>query len=394
MEWSMKMFGSERFQDVARNHTLILPQEPGSAQRSRFMFTNALPISNIGTTDGEGIATTVEAEINGTVDAVSPPRLAGAVSVVPQHAPAPSSSAVGTPSPVGVWGGPALPRRSGADGPGFPARSPILVHPPVLDSREVVMSDQAAAILESSLDVSSQNSHIVAPRQAVISPMTTQTPHLAPALLAPGFSQATTPREAPPLAHNLTAAPHSQIPRAAQTVSVDSSSSTGPAEDARSTYKTRVPGETVGQSRRNSIEGAPDVILTLGGSGYELSKQPDISVQLPTTTSSTSALPTTPTTSLDDLIVPSSQQSLEEVLTIPPETDTVVSKGSGISRFAPRVIPKFNHNWSDFPSWFHNRKRLDAVLDVEAGDLWKKLIGLWLQQERRLAFGLDDKIVS
>jgi hypothetical protein len=65
-----------------------------------------------------------------------------------------------------------------------------------------------------------------------------------------------------------------------------------------------------------------------------------------------------------------------------------------MSRFAPRVVPKFNDNRSDFPSWFHDRKRLDAVQNVEAGDLWKKLIGLWLQQERRLAFGLNEKIVS
>ena len=67
---------------------------------------------------------------------------------------------------------------------------------------------------------------------------------------------------------------------------------------------------------------------------------------------------------------------------------------NGISRFTPRVVPKFEMDRSDFPSWFNNHDRLTTILDVAGGDLWKKLIYLWLRQERRLAFGLNEAIVG
>lgn len=192
------------------------------------------------------------------------------------------------------------------------------------------------------------------------------------------------------------------------------------------------------QSRRNSIEGAPDIMLTLGGSGYELvtpSMQPDIpATPPPTTPSSTtpssptpssttpsSTTPSSPAPSLDELVVPSSQHSLEEPLAIPAEveasdsntpptdeaaipsllqslegTSAVPGGGNITSRrfyFAPRVIPDYDIDRSDFPSWLLERDRLDFILSVEAGHLWLKLITTWLRQERRLGFGLNDKIV-
>ena len=377
----MKMFGSEYLRDVVRDHTLTLLPEPGSAQRSKFMFTSAAPASNKDIVDDyDASATTVdEAEIDEISDVAPPLHLAEAVPTTSPRAPTPPPTA-GLSSLGNAIEGPAAspreipehlqPTKSITNNPSLvsseipqfplPTPSPVLVSPPILDSCEAAMLDQAAVVLRPAFDVSSQISQTIAPHQLVNSPMTTQVLQLAPTPPAPGPPQAAT-RQFSPIAL------------------------TGPAA-VSSTFKTREPGVT-SQSRRNSIEGAPDVILTLGGSGYELSGQPDISVALHTAT----AAPTTP---LDDLVIPSSQQSLEGVLTIPPGTDAIISKGSGMSRFAPRVIPEFNHNKSDFPSWLHERKRLDAVLKVEAGDLWKKLIGLWLQQERRLAFGLNDGIVS
>ena len=171
------------------------------------------------------------------------------------------------------------------------------------------------------------------------------------------------------------------------------------------------------RSRRDSIEGAPDIMLTLNGSGYALvnpSAQADISTAPPSTTHSS------PTLS-DGELVPSSECSLEEFLTIPaevgggtssaPRTDelTIPSSPQSLEKahtvsgeanttsshfsFAPRVIPDYNIDRSDFPSWLIERSRLDYVLFVEAGDIWEKLITTWLRQERRLGFGLNDKIV-
>ena len=175
---------------------------------------------------------------------------------------------------------------------------------------------------------------------------------------------------------------------------------------------------TATQSRRNSIEGAPNIMLTLSRAGYELvipSAQSDISTAPPSTVSSSPAL------SPDELIVPSSQRSLEEFLVIPMEVESGVSntpptdelvipsspqslegtptvseganKTSGHFHFAPRVIPDYNIDRSDFPLWLLECGRLDFVLSVEAGDIWERLITTWLRQERRLGFGLDDKIV-
>ena len=410
----MRMFGSEFFQDVVRVHGLTSLPEPGSAQRAKFMFTDVPPVSSTGTMDGCGVSATTadEPEINKILDVISP-HLAEVESTASPQAPTPSPSTTSPSPPRNTIGGPAALSRETSESPRssksitnspslvsskipqFPlsACSPILVHSPVLDSREVAMLDQAAVVLGPTLDVSSQISQAIVPRQLVIFPTTTQIPHLASTPLVPGPSQTTT-RQVSSIAPDLTAASDSQISQAARTNDAGSSPVKGPAEAANSTYKTRVPSGAISQSRRNSIEGVPDVILTLGGTGYELSGQPNISVAPPAATSSTSESPTTLITPPDDLIVPSSQQSLEEVLTIPPGTDAVINKGSGISRFAPRVIPEYDHDQSDFPSWLHKPKRLKAVQDVEAGDLWKKLIGLWLQQERRLAFGLNNKIVS
>jgi len=56
------------------------------------------------------------------------------------------------------------------------------------------------------------------------------------------------------------------------------------------------------------------------------------------------------------------------------------------------VIPTFNIDRSDLPSWLLERGRLDSVLSVEAGEIWEKLITTWLRQERRLGFGLNEQL--
>ncbi|KAF9784807.1 hypothetical protein BJ322DRAFT_1109516 [Thelephora terrestris] len=175
---------------------------------------------------------------------------------------------------------------------------------------------------------------------------------------------------------------------------------------ATSTYKARSkPNVTATTApRRDSIEGAPEIILTLIGSGYELLKQPDVP-SFATSSPPTSSSPTPSTTSFGE-IVPSSQQSLEGFLTIPSDTSLALEHpppshqpldGPSIATerstlLASRITPSYRIDRSDIPSWLIERGRLDSVLMVEAGSLWERLIALWLRQERRLGFGLDEKI--
>ena len=315
-----------------------------------------------------------------------------------------------------------------------------MIAPSVLDSDPVAARHQAA-VLGSNLDTF-QTPHTATPHEVATSSVTPQSAGVVSATSDP-LQVINTNRTASPNSPNLTG------------VTGDA----GTMATGRNTYKIRNQTNTTAgnRTRRDSIEGAPDVVLTLSGSGYELSDEPisstaptsaapSVIVPLGTSTAvpddsivpssqqsleevltipaPTSAAPSvivpldTSTAAPDDSIVPSSQQSLEEVLTIPTETgasffnaslpgkatlplsqtlpggSSINAKHCGSSRFAPRIIPNYQINRSDFPSWFHESRRLDAVLNVEAGGLWEKLIKLWLQQERKLKFGLDPTVVS
>jgi len=197
----------------------------------------------------------------------------------------------------------------------------------------------------------------------------------------------------------------------------------------KGTYRSRnkASAKTANRARRESIEEAPDIILSLGGSGYELA-DPASHQEPPTTLAdSNTDIFVTPSSTppLDGLIVPSSRQSTEEYLTIPTEAMTAdqtppprdnamvspsqqsaeeplavslapktATAASGCFTFALRVIPDYNIDRSDLPSWLFERGRLNYILSVEAGKIWEKLITTWLRQERRLAFGLNEKLVS
>lgn len=147
---------------------------------------------------------------------------------------------------------------------------------------------------------------------------------------------------------------------------------------------------TVTRSWRDSVEGAPDIMMTLGGSGYEVvtrSSPPDASVPPSTTPSSITHTP-------GELTPSSSQYSLEDLLTIPADLEmNPPVMGPKRFHFAPCVIPTYSIDRSDLPSWLIERGRLDYVLSVEGGDIWDKLITTWFRQERRLGFGMNEKIV-
>ena len=246
----------------------------------------------------------------------------------------------------------------------------------------------------------------VTPTQFVISSMIPEAPLVAPPIAIPP-----TVLEPPQVIDPQGLTDRRQVSEPPQVI--------GGHQTVAPTYKRQGQTDTtaVTRSRRDSIEGAPDIMLTLNGSGYALvnpSTQADISTAPPSTTYSS------PTLS-DGELVPSSECSLEEFLTIPaeagggasstPRTDELTipslsqsletthtisgeaNKTSSHFNFAPCVIPDYNIDRSDFPSWLIERSRLDYVLFVEAGDVWEKLIMTWLRQERRLGFGLNDKIV-
>ena len=362
---------------VVIDHLLTVLSEPGSAQRSMFTYANAPPVPGPTATLSSSNPNTTTTTVNAVPPQVS--ELTEPTSTSRIH---PTGSAVNST--------PAHPPFQ----PFLSARSPTLITPSVLDSDPAATRHQIA-VLGSHLDTSS-----IAPQSVgVISPTT------------PGLTQVITPRQV--IDVNRTAGPDPPSDLTGGT------GNAGTMVTGRSIYKIRDQTNTTpGRTRRDSIEGAPDIVLTLSGSGYGPSDEPGSSAEPTPATPSTIIPSDTSTTVPEDSIVPSSQQSLEEVLTIPAETDvsfpnkssaggaalplslpppegsSIIANRRGNSRFAPRTIPDYQIDRSDLPSWFHQSERLDAVLNVEVGGLWEKLINLWLQQERRLKFGLDATIVS
>lgn len=113
---------------------------------------------------------------------------------------------------------------------------------------------------------------------------------------------------------------------------------------------------TASQAQRNSIDGAPDIILLLGPSGYEVIDPPVTSTgsdtDVSTTPSSRSPLSTS---TLEDFVVPSSQPQ-EELLVIPAETETVVpttlsSDGLTVHSEDPLPVPAVSK--ASTPGRFH-----------------------------------------
>ena len=317
--------------------------------------------------------------------------------------------------------------------PSFLVPPPVLVPTPVLDSRRV--DPVNPVVLESPSNTFSPTSETVASHQVPISLMTPGVVHpdYPPLVLNP--PQSIIPQHAarPPVRELPVSSERPPVARVAKAIDLVLPSGGNPEtiNVVKSTWRARdQTGSThATQSRRNSIEGAPEVILTLIGSGYER-PQP--------------SAPPSSTSPLDGFIVPSSQQSLEEVLSIPTSPSISPSNQSIVASpqqsledsmihtetntsapdtllvreiaeappqqsldgaitlpkqpydfpFAPRIIPNYGIDKSDLPSWLLERGRLDSVLYVEAGGMWEKLITTWLQQERRLGFGLDEKIVG
>jgi len=308
--------------------------------------------------------------------------------------------------------------------PGQAAVSPMVAGPPLVTPSPVLGSSQA-----------------VTPHHVVAPPTVTVPPSLAVPSSVVESTQTATPQQvvvSQQSAHQRRVIdPPPQVIHGPQTVLRTpgfvegvTGGSSGTLVTTKSVYKLRDKASvtTPTRIRCDSIEEAPDIILSLSGSGYQpathssplvtiAENDTDISTTPSSTTPSTipfsdeliipspqqsfeelvttpvearTSIPTTP--SADEFIIPSSQQSLEEPLTIPAEFRTATA--SSRFRFAPRVIPDYNIDRSDFPSWLLERGRLDFVLSMEAGDIWKKLIITWLRQERRLAFGLNAQLVS
>ena len=283
---------------------------------------------------------------------------------------------------------------------------PSLVIPsPVLEPSQAVTLHQVVSSVINPPPLVSHSptlgsSRAVAPHQVVPSP-TVEPP-------APSASVVGPPQT---VIHNPQAAAVCHSPNLTGGISSGNSGST---VTTTSTYRLRDEAGTTNstRTRRDSIEGAPDIILSLGRSGYELatpsSRQEPLATfakdDADTTTSTTPNSPpnelirmegetSTPATpSGDEFIVPSSQQSLEESLIIPTTSETIATSNHFL--YAPRIIPDYNIDRSDFPSWLLESGRLDYVLFVEAGAIWKKLIATWLRQERRLGFGLNERLVG
>lgn len=339
----------------------------------------------------------------------------------------------------------------------------VIVAPIVPESPHLVVP---SPVLESSQSVTSG--------QVIVAPIVHESPSLVdPAAI--GSSRPAAPQQAisqgSVSSRRLTDSPYAAqksqpaaAPNSSDLVGDLTGGNSGATATTKGVYRLRdkATAATLNHTRRDSIEGVPDVTLSLSGSGYEVvncssqqespvwfaGNNTNVSIPLatvPSTTPSTTPSSTpspdeivvpssrqpseyltasSATPAPDELVVPPSQQSLEEYLTIPTgvgmvdltllsEDEFVVptsrqseepltippgSKTAAVASrsfpFAPRIVPTYNIDQSDFPSWLLERGRLEYVMDVKAGDLWEKLITTWLRQERRLAFGMNEQLVS
>ena len=318
----------------------------------------------------------------------------------------------------------------------------------------------AAPLLDSSLINQSTVSSVVYPHHSLGPPPPVLEPSEMVASIQPPVAQGYAPDRQ---AADSTSTPQQCPPNPVAIVAHD-----GPAVPvtAKGTYRLRDKAATTiaTRGRRDSIDGAPEIMLSLGPSGYDVSDHPqqqephDMSAESATLTFTPSATPSPATPPVSSLaiipssqqtveeclvippesnmvipappssspleIVPSSQQTIEECLVIPPESETVIpamsapdhpvaallprpAEDPSITTMVPRTppilrgfhlalreTPIYDIDRSVFPSWFHERGRLDFVLSVEGGEVWKRLITAWLKQERRVGFGLNDKFVS
>ena len=416
-------------------HLLYL-SEKDTTRRATFM-TSGTPLSNrpatpppapqsqtsdavaIDQTDDlpSGIDDTVvsEDEAVRAPNITSPPRVSKVMQGIPAQASVPpplvnqptiTGSVIPTPfeppqfvAPQEIFGPPQSVRSVEDPSPTTLHDSPSTASSPALGSSRAITPNQAAES-HSLVAPSPLGSSQVVPHIIVTPPTVAE-----PSCSVLGSSQVVTPHQS-----DVTSAEHIVSSNSGATVAMTTS------------YKHRSRGTKTPstQIRRDSIDGAPDVMLSLSPSGYQPSQQQEPLVTPMEAVSTTPSASPSP----DDLIVPSSQSSLEDCLEIPMETTTnipstpsgdvptnsspqrslgeplAISMEPGTNstsnrfQFAPRVIPYYTIDRSDLPSWLLDSGRLDFVLEVEGGDLWKKLIVTWLRQERRVGFGLDAKLVS
>ena len=387
-----------------------------------------------------GTTTVGEGEISGESSSTPLPHIPGAGGVAPPYTLIP---------PFFVDQPFATTLQSLDDGPGVSVPPQSFETPRFVTPQEIFSPLQFLEPTNAPLMVTeSSSSQISVPSQASVSPIVQDPALLVNAPIreftlinstAAGSSPQVVPQQVvsqepiPP--HQVASPPHVIQPQPA--VKSDSSDpmgdvtrgKSGAAVRAKGTYRSRnkASAKTANRARRVSIEEAPDIILSLGGSGYELA-DPALHQEPPTTLADNNtdlSIAPSSTPPLDELIVPSSRQSTEEYLTIPTEAMTVdqtappkdnamvspsqqsaeeplavslapetTTAASGHFAFALRVIPDYNIDRSDLPSWLFEHGRLNYILSVEAGEIWEKLITTWLRQERRLAFGLNEKLVS
>ena len=319
-------------------------------------------------------------------------------------------------------------------------KPPSFPPPPILGSSPVVIPNNSAvpsAVTESpathhpaeypqpvTLDQAAVSSTAagppLAPPSHVLGPSQIAAPHRAATLPVVAMPPSPVVESPPDVVHKPQAVIPPHTSDLVRGVTGRNSGATVP-NKSKGVYKLRgkANSTTTTKTRRDSIEGAPEIILSLSESGYELVERSSQQGPLVTSTENGAdiSMNSSTTPSPEEFVVPSLQQSLEEPPTIPTETDASVPTTPSVDEFsvpssqqsleetlsipaqpatttAPRVIPNYTIDRSDLPSWLLERERLDFVLAVEAGNTWKNLITTWLRQERRVNFGLKEGVVS
>ena len=161
-------------------------------------------------------------------------------------------------------------------------------------------------------------------------------------------------------------------------------------------YRARDPTNVISgtHSRRDSIEGAPGMILGLhvdsGIQGTSSENGPELTVDLSEYINMDGA-----SDDDDETHVSSSQKSIDgcgELSPLPPNTQQQHSGIEGPQGVANQplitpalILPEFDVE-EDLPNWMLNHNQWKYIASAARGPAWVNLLKIYMQQERRLEF--------
>ena len=141
----------------------------------------------------------------------------------------------------------------------------------------------------------------------------------------------------------------------------------------KSQYRVRDPAVAPSEKpRRNSIDGAPEMIVDLINGEEEVIV--DISDYISIASDD------------DESHVSSSQRTADECRGLPPPPPDSQQAQVGVGSHSTRTLPQINIDGGDLPTWMVKKGQWMYLASTAGGAAWEALLKVYMSQERRLEF--------